>query len=125
MRLFVYGTLASHSRHPVAARLRRRGRCLGPARMPGRLYRAGWYPLAVHDPDAETRVRGELWEIPDDPRLLAELDRYEGCGPGQKGGEFERRRVQVETRQGPATAWAWVARREPRGLPRIRSGRFR
>ena len=125
MRLFVYGTLRSGSRHPLARRLRQRARCLGRAWLPGRLYRAGRYPIGVFDPrETRSRIEGELWEVPEDARLLAALDRYEGCGKGQQGGEFVRHRVTVHSDRGAVTAWAWVARREPRGLPRIRSGYF-
>lgn len=124
MKLFVYGTLRRGSRHPLALRLHAAARFLGPARMPGRLYRRGTYPIAVYAHPGRGYVEGELWELGGARRLLAELDRYEGCGKGQGGGEFVRRQVWVETPRGGVRAWAWVARREPRGLPRLRSGTF-
>ena len=39
--------------------------------MPGRLYDLGLYPAAMLDPAAETRIRGEVFQLPDAPEILA------------------------------------------------------
>ncbi|MBH0114709.1 gamma-glutamylcyclotransferase [Novosphingobium sp. YJ-S2-02] len=82
-RFFFYGTLMACSEHPLARRLHRLLRSLGPGYLPGRLValpdRKGWYPALT---DGEGRVAGEVY-VPRrgslTPHELAALDRYEGC----------------------------------------------
>jgi len=81
--LFVYGTLTRGSRSPFAALLAARARFIGDAWLPGRLYRLGHFPGAVPDPAARSLVQGHVFLIRH-PALLAALDRYEGCGAGER-----------------------------------------
>jgi gamma-glutamylcyclotransferase (GGCT)/AIG2-like uncharacterized protein YtfP len=76
--LFVYGTLKSGFRNRYARRLRREARLLGPARMPGRLYRICWYPGMRPPRDPEDFVNGELYKLRQPLKTLAVLDAYEG-----------------------------------------------
>ncbi len=103
--LFVYGTLRdlARLRHLAGGPVR----CLGRARVRGRLRRAGPYPQLV--PGGRRWVHGLLMAL-HDPDWAA-LDRYEGVPPQQRGrGSYRRRRLPVH---GPGrrrlAAWAYVA----------------
>ncbi|MBX9680823.1 MAG: gamma-glutamylcyclotransferase [Gemmataceae bacterium] len=76
-RLFVYGTLKRCSPHPMAQFLAQRGRFLGEARMPGRLFDLGRYPGMQPAQSAEEWVYGDLYDLSHDPAAWAELDAYE------------------------------------------------
>jgi gamma-glutamylcyclotransferase (GGCT)/AIG2-like uncharacterized protein YtfP len=76
--LFVYGSLRTESPHPFAVKLRSQGRLLGKGTAPGILYDLGRYPAALFGAEHDTRVIGEIFELPRDGRLLRELDYFEG-----------------------------------------------
>jgi gamma-glutamylcyclotransferase (GGCT)/AIG2-like uncharacterized protein YtfP len=118
--LFVYGTLkreAPGRRH----RLLRDARYVRNASVTGILYDLGRYPGLVRVLANGHRVVGELYELPDEaaPRLLRELDRYEGP-------EFSRRRIYVTLPDGRRrAAWTYVIRgRPPRSARQLTSGRY-
>jgi gamma-glutamylcyclotransferase (GGCT)/AIG2-like uncharacterized protein YtfP len=75
--LFVYGSLKSTCRNQFARRLAREATLLGPARLPGRLYRIRWYPGLRPARDSNDWVIGELYRLRTPPRTLAALDHYE------------------------------------------------
>ncbi|ODR94945.1 hypothetical protein AUC70_03960 [Methyloceanibacter stevinii] len=79
--IFVYGTLRQGSNHPMARRLSAQARYVGQARANGRLYDMGWYPAAMFDESAPTRIIGDVFALPPGERLLAELDAYEHGDP--------------------------------------------
>ena len=122
--LFVYGTLRT-SRVPVGLRgiigsLVRLGR----ATTAGTLYDLGPYPAAVFEGDRQ--IVGEVLELPDDPRVLAALDDYEG---------FRSDDVQVSLYlrvRRPATladgrrleCWAYAYNGDVTGFPQIASGDY-
>jgi len=79
MRLFVYGTLLEGLAHGEAARLME-GIGVGiDATVSGELrlvvQELGCYPILV---PGEGRVSGRIFDCPDDPQWLADLDAYEG-----------------------------------------------
>ena len=75
--LFVYGTLKTGFRNRYALRLRREARLLGPAHMPGRLYRIRGYPGMRPPRSPADVVRGELYRLRQPAKTLEVLDRYE------------------------------------------------
>jgi len=79
--IFVYGTLRQGSNHPMARRLVAQARHVGQARAGGKLYDMGWYPAALFEDDAPTRIIGDVFALPPGDRLLAELDAYEHGDP--------------------------------------------
>jgi gamma-glutamylcyclotransferase (GGCT)/AIG2-like uncharacterized protein YtfP len=86
---------------------------LGPARMPGRLYRIRWYPGMLPPRGPEDVVSGELYKLRQPPKTLKTLDEYE---------ENYRRELHHATLEsGPAfRAWVYVYRirlSEDRRLP--------
>ncbi|WP_170299148.1 gamma-glutamylcyclotransferase family protein [Larkinella terrae] len=119
--LFVYGTLLSASKHPMAEFLRQNSKLVGPGFFPGRLYDLGTYPAAVYDPEAAGFVHGELYFFPEpDPDYqtrLQTLDDYEGD-------EYDRIVVPIQTTDGFVLCWTYVFNQPTDSWPRISSGRF-
>jgi len=112
--LFVYGTLRSGSAHPMAHRLRVGARLIGRGSTPGLLYDLGDHPGAVFDPDARYRVIGDVFELKAGPKLLADLDRYEGF-TGADDDFFRRIAVEVVLdRGGKVQAWTYSLLEAPR-----------
>jgi gamma-glutamylcyclotransferase (GGCT)/AIG2-like uncharacterized protein YtfP len=115
-RIFVYGTLRRDARGAVQNALTRGWVFEGYGSVAAVLYDLGAYPGAVPDPTGSAQARGEVYRLPDPPKLDA-LDRHEGA-------EFERELVEVELAQGgSALAWIYWYRPEPRGR-RIVSGDY-
>src|ERR1019366_2175514 len=113
-KLFVYGTLRSEFSNKYARLLRGQGERMGPASVPGSIYRIGSYPGWKPEPPGE--VRGELYKLANPEQTLSTLDDYEG-------NEFER--VVIETGN-PAADFAWIYRykKDPPAESRIASGDF-
>jgi gamma-glutamylcyclotransferase (GGCT)/AIG2-like uncharacterized protein YtfP len=112
--LFVYGTLRSGSAHPMAHRLRVGARLVGRGSTPGLLYDFGDHPGAMFDPNARYRVIGDVFELRAGPRLLADLDRYEGF-TGADDDMFRRLAVEVVLdKGGKVDAWTYGLREAPR-----------
>jgi gamma-glutamylcyclotransferase (GGCT)/AIG2-like uncharacterized protein YtfP len=119
IHLFVYGTLLSASKHPMAQDLHQKTLLLGLGFFPGRLYDLGMYPGAVYDPAAQTAVYGEVylfkksvWE-----QEQKTLDDYEGD-------EYIRTVVPVQTTDGLVDCWTYLFKPPTDSLPRIASGRY-
>lgn len=112
--LFVYGTLRAESSHPMANRLRVGAKHVGRGSAPGSLYDFGDYPGAVFDPAAKYRVIGDVFELKAGPRLLADLDKYEGVSEGDDE-MYRRIAVEVTLDQGGIVqAWAYGLKETPR-----------
>lgn len=124
-RLFVYGTLRRDSRHPMAGQLAAKAKHLGEARYNGRLFRITHYPGAVPSRMADDWVFGDVFELRD-LELLAALDRYEGCGPGDpRPTQYLRLLQNVIIGNGAASeAWMYVYNWPIEGREWIKSGRF-
>jgi gamma-glutamylcyclotransferase (GGCT)/AIG2-like uncharacterized protein YtfP len=106
--LFVYGSLRRASGHPMAEFLTARGRFVGAASAPGRLYHLGPYSGMVDAPAEGERVRGELYELHKPEVTMADLDRYEGCGPEDPPPHLYERALAVATPDGGEQRSAWV-----------------
>jgi gamma-glutamylcyclotransferase (GGCT)/AIG2-like uncharacterized protein YtfP len=112
--LFVYGTLRAESGHPMARRLRVGAKHVGCGSAPGALYDFGDYPGAVIDPESRYRVIGDVFKLGPNPRLLVDLDKYEGF-KGEDDDLFRRVGIEVRLDQGGTVeAWTYVLRETPR-----------
>jgi len=112
--LFVYGTLRAESGHPMARRLRVGAKLIGRGSAPGALYDFGSYPGAVFDPEARYRVIGDLFKLGPNPRLIADLDKYEGF-KGEDDDLFRRIAIEVSLDQGgKVEAWTYGLKDAPR-----------
>jgi gamma-glutamylcyclotransferase (GGCT)/AIG2-like uncharacterized protein YtfP len=120
--LFVYGTLRAESAHPMAHRLRVGARHIGKGRAPGLLYDFGSWPGAFFALEERYRVVGSVFALGPNPRLLADLDKYEGVVPTdeerefpESAGLFHRIAIEVHLDQGGSVeAWAYALKDAPR-----------
>jgi gamma-glutamylcyclotransferase (GGCT)/AIG2-like uncharacterized protein YtfP len=79
--LFVYGTLLPGRAPAEVANAVSRLRRVGPGHVQGRLYDFGDYPGAILDRSSQSRIPGQVFELPDDESVLASLDEYEEFSP--------------------------------------------
>jgi gamma-glutamylcyclotransferase (GGCT)/AIG2-like uncharacterized protein YtfP len=121
--LFVYGTLRSESGHPMARRLRAGARHIGRGTAEGSLYDFGSWPGAVFAPGDRYRVVGSIFALGPNPRLLTDLDKYEGVVPAngeerewpEAEGLFHRIAIEVVLdKGGNVEAWAYGLKETPR-----------
>jgi gamma-glutamylcyclotransferase (GGCT)/AIG2-like uncharacterized protein YtfP len=114
--LFVYGTLRAESAHPMAHRLRVAAKLLGRGHAPGLLYDLGTYAAAIFAPDERYRVIGDVFTLGPNPRLLADLDKYEGVtGVEDADDMFQRIVIEVALdRGGSVEAWVYGLKQPPR-----------
>ena len=123
--LFVYGTLRKDVNKSMFHLLAKQSRFLGSAKVRGRLYDLGDYPGLV--PSDEARwVRGEAYQIDDNPDVLLTLDRYEGCSPEDPAPhEFERVTQLAVLDDGTTQqVWVYVYRLSIDEKPEIGSGDY-
>lgn len=127
MRFFFYGTLTPGLAPPGIAPTLRRGRLVARGRLRGRMFAGDGYPLGVFDSRSTSTISGGVFEFPDDPALLRELDDYEGIDPeDSESGLFVREEVSVEFDDGRTlTCWAYRYNRDPGACSPIPHGDFR
>ena len=114
--LFVYGTLRAESAHPMAHRLRVGARHIGKGSTPGLLYDFGSWPGAFFAAEERYRVIGSVFALGPNPRLLSDLDKYEGVAPTDEEREFPEsaglfHRIAIEVhldKGGSVEAWAYA-----------------
>ncbi len=125
--LFAYGTL--HPRYapaeiaPFAAKLTP----IGEGFAYGVLYDLGGYPGAILDPSSQQTIAGTVFQLPDEPQILDELDRYEECDPAAPDTSLFVRvlhSVALAT-SGTLQCWIYVWKGDPTSATVIPSGRFR
>ncbi len=123
--LFVYGTLRKDGNKSMFHLLAKHSRFLGYARVRGRLYDLGDYPGLVLS-DEDRWVRGEAYQIDDNPDVLLTLDRHEGCCPEDPGPyEFERVTQAAVLEDGTTRqVWVYVYRLSIDEKPAIGSGDY-
>jgi gamma-glutamylcyclotransferase (GGCT)/AIG2-like uncharacterized protein YtfP len=124
--LFVYGTLLSTAGHPNGERLRAEARLIGPASIPGRLYRVGWYPGLVEAAPGDVRVQGEIYALADPALSLVWLDAYESIVPGEEAtSEYIRVERPVQLASGETiVTWVYLYQRDVAGLELMTDGRW-
>lgn len=105
-KVFVYGTLMAGFDRRRRAGIDTRMRLLGRGWISAALYDLGLFPAAIPAPDS--RVTGELYEIVDDPSVLAKLDEIEGYRPNEPDSSLYTRAETVVTLDSGAEDTAWV-----------------
>jgi gamma-glutamylcyclotransferase (GGCT)/AIG2-like uncharacterized protein YtfP len=98
--VFFYGTLlprfAPAEIEPTVRKLRRVGRGF----IRGQLFDLGSYPGAILTRNGSP-IKGQVFEIPDDPEILDRLDEYEGFDPSNpESSLFVRKRRHAELEDG-------------------------
>ena len=104
--LFIYGTLHPNRAPATIASTARLLKSFGGsnnrATIQGRLLDLGAYPGVVLSDDPADVVLGELFELPDDPAILARLDDYEDFRPSDPAASlFLRQQAFATLRDGP------------------------
>ena len=105
-RIFVYGTLMAGFDRRRRAGIDTRMRFVGRGWIQAALYDLGLFPAAVPAPDC--RVAGELYEVSDDPSVLAKLDEIEGFRPNEPDASLYMRAQTTVTLESGARETAWV-----------------
>ncbi|HKN37348.1 MAG TPA: gamma-glutamylcyclotransferase family protein [Terriglobales bacterium] len=120
--LFSYGTLLPRHAPPEIAPTVRRLRRVGRGSVQGQLYDLGQYPGAILSRGGPMVV-GQVFELPDDPGVLTQLDEYEGFDPSRpRGSLFVRKRCLVRLNNGEKLAcWIYTYNR-PLGQARPLAG---
>lgn len=122
--LFSYGTLqpgrAPAEIAPEVRRLRRVGRGF----VRGHIYDLGEYPGAVLSKGGPIIV-GQIFELPDDPEILARLDEYEGYDPAHPEGSLfirERRLVTFDDKKRKIYCWLYAYNKRHATAPSVGNG---
>jgi gamma-glutamylcyclotransferase (GGCT)/AIG2-like uncharacterized protein YtfP len=122
--LFTYGTLMQGFENPFAQKLRAFSSMKAKGYFHGRLYRIDWYPGALYDPAAPSKVFGEIYLL-QSPAILDELDEYEEVLDDEKASLYVRRIVPVISETGAEIAcWTYLYNQPTDGLSLIGDGRF-
>jgi len=106
-RIFVYGTLMAGFDRRRRAGIDTRMHFVGRGWIQAALYDLGLFPAAIPAPDR--RVVGELYEVTDDPSVLAKLDEIEGFRPSEPDTSlYLRAQAEVTLEDGrQETAWVY------------------
>ena len=105
-RIFVYGTLMAGFDRRRRAGIDTRMHFVGRGSIQAALYDLGLFPAAIPAPDR--RVVGELYEVTDDPSVLAKLDEIEGFRPSEPDSSLYLRAQAAVTLEDGRQQTAWV-----------------
>jgi gamma-glutamylcyclotransferase (GGCT)/AIG2-like uncharacterized protein YtfP len=124
--LFAYGTLRKACARLTTRPLLNRLALVGPATFPGRLYDLGSYPGAVFDGDSDSRVVGDVLQLPADGKTLHELDDYEGYLPNRPAESlFARELIPAKlSDRSERLCWVYLYQRDVAIAPLIASGDY-
>ncbi|MGG7662278.1 gamma-glutamylcyclotransferase family protein [Dyadobacter sp. BHUBP1] len=130
--LFTYGTLMQGFENPYAQKLRLSSNYIGKGYFNGKLFRVEWYPGALYEPDAPTRVHGEIYQL-HFPEILKELDEYEDILEDEAASLYVRKVVPVRCGQEVVRdcqevvidCWVYLYNQPVSDLPLIEDGYFK
>jgi gamma-glutamylcyclotransferase (GGCT)/AIG2-like uncharacterized protein YtfP len=119
--LFVYGTLHPNRAPTEIASAVRRLKKIGNGNVRGKLVDLGEYPGLILGKSGNAMVRGTVFSLPDDPKLLAELDSYEEYKPESPADSlFLRKRTTVSLDDGTRRQ-CWIYAYNPSSTLRFHS----
>jgi len=124
--VFFYGTLMSGFRREGRAQLKDKLQPVGRGSIGATLFDLGLYPAAI--PTADSRVRGEVYQLLDVEMVLAVLDEIEGFSvtdPITSLYTREETRVVLDDGGKEVTAWVYFYNAPLGAAPRIESGDYR
>ena len=121
--LFAYGTLQPEYAPPAVAPAVAKLNPIGQGFANGVLYDLGGYPGAVLDPSTNQTITGHVLELPEDGKVLREIDAYEEFDPAApEHSQFIRvLHPVVLATGGTLQCWIYVYNRDP-GSARILPG---
>ena len=123
--IFVYGSLRSGFQNPAYAYISKHFTLVSKAKVKGRLYDMGSFPVAV-PADDETYIVGELYQHNNPSEFgwaIGQLDDYEGLNPDEDEVQFyKREKVEVYYGDVATSAWIYWYTGQIEGQPVIPSG---
>ena len=124
--LFVYGTLQTDFAPREIAQSLEALKLVGSATLPGLLYDLGEYPGAVLDPSSKETISGIVLQLPDNSRVLAEIDQYEEFDlRSPETSLFVRVLENVVLDSGRRLeCWIYIYNRDPMAAPVLEGGKF-
>lgn len=125
--LFVYGTLLSDSKHPMADFLSSNGSLVMSGYFKGKLFEVDGYPGAIYTGLDKERVFGQIIRLRNEEQMLNTLDRYEEIGADfPVPHEYVRKCVQVVGHSGELFhCWVYLYNWPKKHLQGIASGDYR
>ena len=106
--LFAYGTLQpDHVAEEIAPTVAR-FRAVGRGHVRGSLYDLGEYPGAILSSSSRKRILGTVFELPEDPDVLKQLDEYEGFDPRKPTASLFVRKLHPVTLAAGQTVRCWI-----------------
>ena len=123
-QVFFYGTLRTGFNRTTGAGIDAFLKFAGRGWINGKLFDLGIYPAAV--PATDARVRGEVFEMADAPKVLAALDRIEGYQAAEpERSLYTRVRVSATLDDGRTEdVWVYFYNAPLGRAPRIASGDY-
>ncbi|HTR25699.1 MAG TPA: gamma-glutamylcyclotransferase family protein [Terriglobales bacterium] len=123
--LFFYGTLIPRFAPAEIESTVRQLRRVGRGSVRGKLFDLGEYPGAVLSSTGGP-IKGLVFELPDDPKVLDRLDEYEGFDPEKPGSSlFVRKRRQAELEDGRKLAcWVYAYNRPVKAETAVSGGDY-
>jgi gamma-glutamylcyclotransferase (GGCT)/AIG2-like uncharacterized protein YtfP len=124
--LFAYGTL-QEGRAPAAVKqLIEKLKPLGTGYIQGRLYDLGDYPGAKPSKSPHRTITGTVFELPDDPAVLRDLDKYEEYSKGRPSESlFVRKKLPAKLSNGQRlTCWTYFYNGKVNESLRIANGDY-
>jgi len=124
--LFAYGTLLPGLAPARMRHLVQKLKLAGRGSIRGKLFDLGAYPGAVPS-RTESRVRGQVYELPNDPEVLARIDQHEEFDPHQPhAGVFVRKRRRVRLESGnKVSGWVYFYNGSLDGARLVESGDYK
>ena len=124
--LFTYGTLSNGKAPVEVKRLMKKLTPIGEASVHGRLYDLGDYPGLKSTRSTRQKVRGRVFELPDDPTVLEKLDEYEDYSTDRASKSlFVRRKVPARLDSGKkVSCWTYFYNGDVTEVRRIPSGDY-
>lgn len=111
--------------NPYARKLRLSSNYIGKGYFSGKLFRVEWYPGALYEPDAPTRVHGEIYQL-HSLEILKELDKYEDVLENEAASLYVRKVVPVRDGQEVVRdCWVYLYNKPVSDLPLILDGYFK
>ncbi len=123
--LFVYGTLTIELAPSEISGAVKKLKYVDDGFIHGRLYNLGEYPAAILS-NSDQKVFGKIYELPDDPAVLQQLDQYEEFFPHNKSKSlFVRKQVYVNrSNKRRVLSWIYLYNKDLKSSTAIPSGTF-
>ena len=124
-KVFFYGTLMAGFDRRLRAGIDTRMHFIGRGWIEGALFDLGLFPAAIPSPGG--RILGEVYEVDDDPSILAKLDEIEGFRPSEPDTSLYTRvrtAVAIDGGGGPEQAWVYFYNAPLGRAERIPSGDY-